>query len=524
MTKSLLEIEVANDFVISNGINGFYSDNMLYNEAAGGLFMQHHETGKRSLVFKSNALRNFAIAIAVIKSGYTELVLNIVANNDRVYCTKIQPGLYLQNGYKVPAEFLETTALVMCLRSDLYEFNLNVKLFGSPHGTIWWTLPSPIISESLKNEGQFEKEHNEYRRCPECLVISTNGSGHKPPCPPLHTASLLRENIFSCEMNQMFQIRFENPNEKIQILNEEGTFMDLSSDMILHNDIIGGVFCFKNLASSGKTVLTYTGIEARRFTILFAFFRKGKLRIRFSLVFTREYGCFGFKVTKTAFPEIDGTFKIPVTWDANTVLFFAIQPKNCDVDVAIRLFTEPRIEGQISYDFARDEINLSDSLLPSKAKRCQYPEKSSNNPSQQFQRSQISKTINDQILQTPTYVLNNAVTSIQAIPSQVTSTPLLSIQSERPSNVTSPSIPMVEPQGVPNTESLEIPNDGSSQASEAGNDHNEVLRRRILMHCVEVREKLRAVFLKKEEKDTADPEFNSFNYWNIENLNSYKII
>lgn len=82
-------------------------------------------------------------------------------------------------------------------------------------------------------------------------------------------------------MNQMFQIRFENPNEKIQIL-----------DMILHNDIIGGVFCFKNLASSGKTVLTYTGIEARRFTILFAFFRKDKLRIRLSLVFTREYGCF----------------------------------------------------------------------------------------------------------------------------------------------------------------------------------------------------------------------------------------
>lgn len=83
---------------------------------------------------------------------------------------------------------------------------------------------------------------------------------------------------------------------------------------------------------------------------------------------------------------------------------------------------------------------------------------------------------------------------------------------------------MVEPQGDPNTESLEIPNDGSSQASEAGNDHNEVLRRRILMHCVEVREKLRTVILKKEEKDTADPEFNSFNYWNIENLNSYKII
>ncbi|RYX83611.1 hypothetical protein EON73_03795 [bacterium] len=75
-----------------------------------------------------------------------------------------------------------------------------------------------------------------------------------------------------------------------------------------------------------------------------------------------------FPERKTLFPESDGTFKVPNTWETNTVLFFAIQTMS-DVDMTVRLFTETKTEGHISYDFARDEVNLSDSLLPSKAKR-----------------------------------------------------------------------------------------------------------------------------------------------------------
>lgn len=48
------------------------------------------------------------------------------------------------------------------------------------------------------------------------------------------------------------------------------------------------------------------------------------------------------------------------------VLFFAIQTMS-DVDMTVRLFTETKTEGHISYDSARDEVNSSDSLS-SKAK------------------------------------------------------------------------------------------------------------------------------------------------------------
>lgn len=118
--------------------------------------------------------------------------------------------------------------------------------------------------------------------------------------------SMIRKNIFSNELYRMFQLRFE-------IFNEAGALMDLSADMCLQNDIIEGIFSTKKLATSRKTVLSYDGIEPKRFAILFAFHRSGKWRACLCLLLTTEHGCLGFKATKTLYPERDGTFKVPNT-------------------------------------------------------------------------------------------------------------------------------------------------------------------------------------------------------------------
>lgn len=174
-------------------------------------------------------------------------------------------------------------------------------------------------------------------------------------------------------MSRLFQIRFEKPEHKIKVLNNDiGAFVDIDADMIFNNDVIEGIFTFKVLAS-GKKVMSFDAVSLKRFSILFAFCVKNTWRIRLSLVFTTKQGVLGFRVTKALFTEEDGRLKVPKTWEGNTVLFFGIQSENDDVDMTMRIHANKTYEAEISWDCLRDEIYLSDNLKPSNAKKCSFP-------------------------------------------------------------------------------------------------------------------------------------------------------
>lgn len=149
---------------------------------------------------------------------------------------------------------------------------------------------------------------------------------------------------------------------------ESGAFADVTAD--LNNELLEGVFSFKRLAS-GKRIMSFDAITVKRFAILFAFCHNESWCVRLGLISTTKNGFLGFKITKTLYQD-NGKFAVPPPWNGNTALVFGIQSGRNDIDMRIRVFTERMYECYISYHYARDEINLSDELLPSNARKRSY--------------------------------------------------------------------------------------------------------------------------------------------------------
>lgn len=240
---------------------------------------------------------------------------------------------------------------------------------GRIYGHIFWSPESSNISNSLDiNNGTtfVRSDPNFVHRCQECLLITPTGHGHISPCPPRNTISCLRDNIYSQETTLLFQIRFENPNQNIQILNN-GAFEDVDSNTTMMNDVIEGIFTFKTV-TSGRKVMTLNAVSMKRFSILFCFCNKNKWRARFAIIFSTKNGVLGFKMTKKLFKAEDGQFYVPNSWKASTVLCFGVHSSNNDIDMTLRINANDTgininpFEAQVSWDCLRDEINLSDNL------------------------------------------------------------------------------------------------------------------------------------------------------------------
>lgn len=287
-----------------------------------------------------------------------------------MFCLPIEEAQYLRNGATLPMKFSKKTALVLCIKLDSgFVLDINVKLFGVSYGRINWTPSSLTVSEPLNKTNEFVRtDHNDFHRCSECLVISSDGRGHLRPCPPTNTISMLRSNVYSRPISRLFEIRFEDPRYRILLLNNEtGDFVDVNPNMVMNNEILEGFFSFKTVRS-GKCVMSFDAVSVKRFAILFAFCRNESWRIRLCLVFTTKNGVLGYKVTKTLYAENNGSYEVPATWKRNTVLFFGIQSGNKDVDMIIRIHTQNMYEARISYDCSRDEVHLSDEILTSNAR------------------------------------------------------------------------------------------------------------------------------------------------------------
>lgn len=374
---TLLEMVTFNKFWISNTKNGFHNDDIeLYNSAGGGLFSTEISDNDQpnKLVLKGTTSTNANILIAVLKSGYWELILKLVSSGKRVHAVKIEPPQVLWNGYKIPQQFSEDTSLVVCLKCNPnWEVAIEVKMCGVLYGKIHWNPSSLTMTDSLKGTNEItQTEFNNYRPCAECPVTSFNGEGHLPPCPPKCTISRLRKDAYSHKMDRVLQIRFENPRNHIQVLNNEiGNFIDVYGDTMFNNEVIEGIFTFKELPS-GKKLLSFDSVTINRFAILFAFLHKGSWRVRLSLVLTTQNGVLGFKATSTLYAH-DQKFQVPKNWIGNTVLFFGIRSNNEDIDMTLRIHAAEMYEAQVSWDHLHDDVLLSDNLIPTNSKSRPFP-------------------------------------------------------------------------------------------------------------------------------------------------------
>lgn len=250
----LFQLETVNYFRLSNPIdNSFFNDNeCVYNGVAGGLFEPKHEENLHLLLFKASTMKTVRILVAIQKSGYYELIFELTASDRGVFCLKLEEGQFFR-GAVPPANYAKNTSLVMCVKSDLdNKFEMTVKMFGSKYGDIHWHAESGLImSNSMNQHNEIEGlTSSQYRRCCECLVISLDVHGHLPPCAPLNTISHLRTNTYSRKMTRLIQLRFDNPRNKIQVLNNEiGNFVDLNEHTMFNNDVIEGIFTCKVLSS-----------------------------------------------------------------------------------------------------------------------------------------------------------------------------------------------------------------------------------------------------------------------------------
>lgn len=363
-----LELEISSQFWLSNNTTGFHNDDtMLYSTALGGFFIANHEADCNNLVLQATTMKSGNILVAVLKEGYWQIILRLVTSAHRVFCLSVENGQYLRSGGRIPAKFAKNTALVVCIKpKEDFSLDIDVKLFGANYGHIHWDTASLTVSEALTKVDEFVKtDSNDFHCCPECLVISPNGHGHLSPCAPLFTVSTLKDNCYARRMHRLFDLRFESPNYDIKVLRSH-QFIDVVDQMVLNNETLEGIFTFKKVLS-GKRVISFDTISAKRFAILFAFCRNNAWRLRLCLMFTTQNGVLGFKATKTMYADANG-FEVPPAWKASTALLFGIQHGgNNDIDISVRVHTQSMYECQLSYDWARDEMNLSDELKPSKA-------------------------------------------------------------------------------------------------------------------------------------------------------------
>lgn len=374
--KTLLELKLIGpstlQVVNANNDSPVEEAIQLFNAAIGGLFdVRKSHNDRWTIQLAGETMKSFNIILTIKNQCQFRLFTGPTA----LFCSLIQNHLQFKN----------STALMLLLETSA-KLDIDVCMLGKEYRSIHWTPSSFNVTESLNMENADEFDElapQMLHRCPDCLLITPNGEGHTNPCPPRHTISVPRENIFSKTMTTVFKIRLANPSYVLKVMNSEtNMFMDVSSGLSLFNDIIEGVFSFKTF-DSGSTVMTFEATSIKRFSIIFAVFIRNSWRLRLRLVITLKTGIIGFPLTKILYVD-NGRIEIPKEYRTNTVLFFGIHATD-DIQLAVRVFANssglnilgPNGEfrgyfGEIKWDRNNDSISLPDEFLPSKAKRVQF--------------------------------------------------------------------------------------------------------------------------------------------------------
>lgn len=168
--------------------------------------------------------------------------------------------------------------------------------------------------------------------CNRCLVISFDGSGHKTPCGPINTVSLLRKHIQAETLIPMFKIRMSKDYGSFYYLSG-GLFEPLAP--LLVSAATQGIFSFQNhFANFG--VLSYLASHFSRLAVVVAVLEDGMWRLRFRLVPTATNGCLVFKLYSTLNME-NQRFVLP-EGNSNTVLVVGIKPTSNHFKLNLRIY------------------------------------------------------------------------------------------------------------------------------------------------------------------------------------------
>lgn len=191
----------------------------LFNAATGGCFTIEKNAGWK-VRYDASAMKSFGMIIAISKSGDWLSEFQLFTNANGIISTKMNQNVSIRN------------------ESLLNEMKIAI-VFGLIPTDNSWSLSSMKIDQFFDNE---INEPNHYHRCAECLVFSTDGRGHGPPCPPLRTISPRREHILSDTMTNVFKIRFES-EVMIHVLNSDmREFVQVGPGDSFFNEMVRGIF------------------------------------------------------------------------------------------------------------------------------------------------------------------------------------------------------------------------------------------------------------------------------------------
>lgn len=220
------------------------------------------------------------------------------------------------------------------------------------------------------------KDPNIWIKCPRCLVLSMDGSGHSQGCRMNGTASAVRSNIYALKPLDMFMMRVKNPDDSVFVLNKKTNAFEIVEGNLtmLANSVDGIIMIGKS--DDGHVLIRYSAASMKRFSIQFAFVHENDWRYRFRAVVTHQEGvlCFAMQRSveksnkKYIFPE-----------KTNTVLVLGIRTAAENSRIGFRILANsngtpfgPRPDdyyGHVTWSKSMDLIEVSRNLQPGGVKK-----------------------------------------------------------------------------------------------------------------------------------------------------------
>lgn len=115
---------------------------------------------------------------------------------------------------------------------------------------------------------------NILERCKVCLVVSLDGNGHADDCRNKGIVSKIRSSVDIALPMTVFQLRFENVEDKLFYLEKigttTGTFIEMDEINRLHAHDVSGVFDIKNIVS--RNIALNLSIVSRKIALILTHF------------------------------------------------------------------------------------------------------------------------------------------------------------------------------------------------------------------------------------------------------------
>lgn len=210
-------------------------------------------------------------------------------------------------------------------------------------------------------------------KCPVCLVLSLDGTGHSSQCRTVNDsrASSLRTHIYVEHPIPMFKMRVENEKDLLYMFNKfTGTFNAVNDGCHLYAHSIDGAFEIKR-NDEQQHLVEFNATSLHRFSMAIAFFSQGAWRLRCRIVVTPDDGVLCFPMHKT-FENRGQIYRMPAEFDLNTVLVMGIVAHSTESAIRLKVYANDTgflnegqfngYFGQITWNKTTDTVIITDAL------------------------------------------------------------------------------------------------------------------------------------------------------------------